>query len=130
MHWTLLVSDCLLGYKAEMNEQPYSEAPADWGLNLSRASAANQEPTSAPRILWCQVDELHPSLTLICQYEPPLITVAARHTSGVECAESFHPTVMPQMRLHPVDWQRSYDSALRLANRLVGEMQLNVAECL
>ena len=79
-------------------------------------------------VIWRSTDDLYPSLTCFCIYEPPRFTITARHTSGSEKSVSFDQTAGPAYVVSANDRKKFFEVAILLANQLVKDLGLRPVE--
>lgn len=89
-----------------------------------RQSSA-QDSASA---IWTSVDNLYPSLTCFCTYDPPRVTITLRHTGGSEKSVSFDQPPRQAYGVSTQDRKRIVEVAILLSNQLAKELGLRPVE--
>lgn len=81
-----------------------------------------------PLTIWQGNDDLYPSLTAYCTYEPLRFTITVRHTVGSQKSISFDQTVGPAFKVHAEDRNRFFELAILLADQMAAELGLHPLE--
>lgn len=87
----------------------------------------NSAPLSAS-VIWSSADDLYPSLTCFCTYDPPRFTITVGHTGGFEKSVSFDQPPGQAHGVSAADRKRFREVAVLLANQLAKELGLRPVE--
>ncbi len=101
--------------------------PIDNGAGPDEPGRQNSARDSAS-IIWKSTDDLYPSLTCFCTYEPPRFTITVRHAGGSEKSVSFDQESGPAYSVSAKDRRKFFEVAILLSNELAKELGLRPVE--
>lgn len=102
--------------------------PIDSGAGPEDKPTEESSAQDSASLIWKSTDDLYPSLTCFCTYDPPRFTITVRHTSGSEKSVSFDQTTKRAYSVSAEDRKKFFEVALLLANQLAKELGLAPVE--
>ncbi len=101
--------------------------PIDNGAGSDEPVRQSSAQDSAS-IIWKSTDDLYPTLTCFCTYDPPRFTITVRHTGGSEKSVSFDQEFGQAYAVSAADRTKFFEVATLLANQLAKELGLRPVE--